>query len=104
MLRTVSEVKNVLDDVSFSHFRVGDYGIWLSCSDTQIVAHLFVPDRDNPELCIPLEVECDVVYPLAEDQVLETARSLVHALVAHEIDECLLYKGDRIWDPHVNRS
>lgn len=104
ILNTDADVKAVIRDICFNHFRIGEYGIWLSFSGTQIIAHLIVPDRDNPDICIPLEVERDITLPIGRYEVLETCRTLIHFLVGHELDECLTYRGFRIWDPHVRKS
>lgn len=100
LLNSAAEVQAVLRGITFGSFGLG---VFLSLTpDLLIRAHLFVPDRDNPEIVTPLHtVGLALQLPVAEDYVLEMARSQCHIIVGHELDECMMYKGVRRWDPHI---
>lgn len=59
-----------------------------------------VPSRSNPKKIIPVGMQKHVTLPLTEGAVLDATRSAVLGLVAHEVDECLILDGKRVYDPH----
>lgn len=65
------------------------------------------PERDHGER-IPLMMTTSIPCATIEQSdagprwyVLEHVRRMLHAFVQHEIDECMMFGGDRVFDPHA---
>ena len=64
-----------------------------------------VPDRDDDEMMV--EIRFDLNRPcrldcLTSHRVLKTVRDALHFVVRHEMDECLLVDGVRVFDQHAS--
>lgn len=62
-----------------------------------------LPDRDDPSVTTTLDVHTDVPMPLVQDRddFLTWLRWRLGVLALHEVDEGLLFEGQRLNDPHV---
>lgn len=69
---------------------------------SQLRIKIELPDRDNPTDTTVLDVHTDVPMPLIHDRAgfLEWLRWRLGVLALHEVDEGLLFKGQRLNDPH----
>lgn len=45
----------------------------------------------------------DVGHITAEAGAVDRLRYWAQVTVLHELDECLLYRGERLWNPHVRQ-
>lgn len=69
---------------------------------TQLRIRVDLPDRDDPSVTTTLDVHTDVPMPLVHDRAgfLEWLRWRLGVLALHEVDEGLMFQGQRLNDPH----
>lgn len=64
--------------------------------------NMYVRDREDPKKEILLTFTHN--YFRDDFSRPEAIRHMLHYAMTHEIDECLLVDGKRIFDPHVNET
>jgi hypothetical protein len=68
-----------------------------------IIIETFLPDRDNGELAkVVHRNELRPEFAYNEDMILQLVRGFLVSVVVHEVDESIIYKGCRVFDPHKN--
>lgn len=49
-------------------------------------------------------VSADALGELWETGIVMAIRRMLHDFAVHEVEECLLVRGERVFDPHVKRE
>ena len=74
--------------------------------DPTVSVRLKVRDRDTGRPMPLAYVQCFHIEELkrvADEYIVRRIRNMVIEAMIHEVDECLLFKGKRIFDPHEIR-
>ncbi len=69
-----------------------------------IFMNMHVADRDRPDWKRQVwnTLESQNVMEWGQREILRWVRDTAHNLITHELDECLLFDGRRVFDPHAD--
>jgi hypothetical protein len=101
-MQTFETIQSILSEVKYKdwEFRVKSKGDGWTL---QII--FFAPDNDNPDPELLFEQHCRKYYLspyMTKSEIVRTAFLAVRQAEEHEMCELFLYKGQRIFNPHVN--
>jgi hypothetical protein len=70
-----------------------------------IIIETFLPSRDDGELVkVVHRNELRPEFAYNEDAILQLVRGFLVSVVIHEVDESIVYKGHRVFDPHRDEA
>lgn len=101
---TVEEVKEAFDSIDFfPNWRFEVYetdfeGLWVHIIGTKLL------DSYNPEKTLDVGVRSALPRFFEAQQVVDWLADRLVRIAAHEVREHLLYKGERVFDPHAERN
>lgn len=101
---TVEEVKEAFDSIDFfPNWRFEVYetdfeGLWVNIIGTKLL------DSYNPDKTLDVGVRSALPRFFEAQQVVDWLVDRLVRIASHEVREHLLYKGERIFDPHSERN
>lgn len=99
--KSIDEVRSILDEIQYSDWQIR----LMEKGDGYLIQWVFMDlDVDNPAAGrVPQHCRKWYVSPYStKSEIVETAWKAVKIAMEHEIREKFLYRGRRIFDPHVD--